>query len=275
MPLLIKKPRLGLALYLLMLAASLAVPALLAAEQTRPIQPLRPLQQADRLQVNTGGGPALVVQATQDEGEAQLRQLAETSGLEEGWAYIPSETLWIEIASGEKVNGRKTYHVLDDTVYLLLKKYDDIVLYHIHPRSTFRSDIDGPFKQLQWTVGEALPSYSDMAVMINLSGFFHNFHPDGKIDWRIVSRHGVTRYGMTPEAIAAKDTIELKKFSYRPLDQDDDAEWLQQTGAIYDPMGSGKAVQKVISKCANRLSGPQVWVAFSPLIDFTTASQRK
>ena len=262
MPLRIKKTCQGLALCLVMLALSLGGWSLLAAEQTRPIRPLRPLERADRLQVNTAGGPALVVQAAQDEGEAQLRQLAETSDLEEGWAFIPAENLWIEIASGEKLTGRKTYHVLDDTVYLLLKKYDDIVLYHIHPRSTFRSDIDGPFKQLQWTVGEALPSYSDMAVMINLSGFFRSFHPNGQIDWRIVSRHGVTRYGLTPEAVAAKGTIALKKFSYRPLDQDDDAAWLEETGAIYEPMGSGKAMREVISQCARRLSGTQVWVAF-------------
>ena len=182
MPLRIKKTCQGLALCLVMLALSLGGWSLLAAEQTRPIRPLRP--------PGAGRPPAgkpppadrpLVVQAAQDEGEAQLRQLAETSDLEEGWAFIPAENLWIEIASGEKLTGRKTYHVLDDTVYLLLKKYDDIVLYHIHPRSTFRSDIDGPFKQLQWTVGEALPSYSDMAVMINLSGFFRNFHPNGQI----------------------------------------------------------------------------------------------
>lgn len=237
-----------------------------AAGETRPINSLRPLQQANRLKVNTDNGAALVVQASQTKGEAQLRLLAEKSSLEEGWAFIPAENLWIEIASHEKVTGRKTYHVLDDTVYLLLKKYDDIVLYHIHPRSTFRSDIDGPFKQLQWTVGEALPSYSDMAVMINLSGFFRNFHPEGKIDWRIVSRHGVTRYGMTPEAIAAKGTIILKQFSYRTLDKDDDAEWLEETGAIYKPKGSGEAVWAIINVCAERLGSSQVWVQFRPSI---------
>lgn len=235
-----------------------------AAQETRPLNPLRALQKADHLQVNAKGGPALVVQAGQTEGEAQLRRLAETSDLEEGWAYIPAEEIWIEIASGEKVTGRKTYHVLDDTVYLLLKKYDDIVLYHIHPRSTFRSDIDGPFQQLQWTVGEALPSYSDMAVMINLSGFWRDFHPTGNIDWRIVSRHGVTRYGMTPQAIAAKGTISLKQFSYRPLDRDDDAAWLEDSGALLGPKDAGRVTDRVIAECAGRLGSSQVWVEYTP-----------
>lgn len=258
-----RRPRLAAAWLPLVAALALAQPAP-AAEATRALGPARPLQAAPRLAVNNGSGPALVVQAGQTDGEAQLAALARVSELEEGWVFAPAENIWIEVGGQAAKTGRRTYHVLDDTIYYLLQKYDRLVVYHIHTRGAFAGETDGPFQKLQWTVAEALPSYADMAVMIDLSGFFRQRHPAGVIDWRIVSRHGVTSYGLTPRAIENAETVRLKQFSYRPLDKDDDADMLENSGALLRPEDSGPAVDFVIGQCTRRLSSEQVFVQFRP-----------
>jgi hypothetical protein len=39
--------------------------------------------------------------------------------------------------------------------------------------------------------------------------------------WRIVSRHGVTTYGLTPEALAGDGKLNLKAFMFSALDLDE------------------------------------------------------
>ncbi|WP_449245885.1 hypothetical protein [Desulfarculus baarsii] len=254
--------RATLAALLALLPLCLAAPATAGQTQTRALGPARPLQAAQKLAVNLQDGPAFVVQTSQADGEAQLAQLAASAGLEEGWAFIPAENLWIEIGGQAGKTGRRTYHLLDDTVYHLMMQYDHLVIYHIHPKNSFAGETDGPFHKLQWTVAEALPSYADMAVMIDLSGFFRQHHQAGRLQWAIVSRHGVTTYGLSQRAAENAETVRLKQFAYRPLDKDDDAEMLQKNGALLRPEEGGPAVDAIIEQCARRLCSDQVWVSF-------------
>ena len=219
----------------------------------------RPWQYEPHLRVNPSPALRAVVRADAAAGEAQLRALCASPSYEEIWAYVPREKLWIELGCCERTTRDGNYIGIEVYVYRLLKKYDDLVIYHIHPKTAFIRDTYHADKRLMKTVEEGLPSAQDINAAELLSRRFWADHPDGRLAWRIVSRHGVTEYGLTPAGRAVKE-VSAQAFLFDPLDQDE----LEGADALPDPTAPGPRVNRLIAQAVKRLNDKEVFVRFRP-----------
>jgi len=86
---------------------------------------------ANKFEARVGLDERLVVSAMcETEGERALIELADSLILEEAFAFVPSECLWIEIGYDESDHSVATD--LDD-VHRLARTFGPINIYHIHP----------------------------------------------------------------------------------------------------------------------------------------------
>ena len=107
---------------------------------------------------------------------------------------------------------------------------------------------------------EALPSAQDINAAELLSRRFWAEHPQGRITWRIVSRHGVTTYGLTPAGRAVAE-VSAQAFLFDPLEAED----LADSPALAHPTTPGPQVNRLIAKAVKRLNSGEVLVRFKAL----------
>ena len=219
----------------------------------------RPWRDEPSLRVNRSPAYRAIVHADMARGEAQMRALCAQPDFEEIWAYLPGQKLWIELGCCERTTRDGNYIGIEVYVYRLLKKYDELAIYHIHPKTAFIRDTFHADKRLIKTVEEALPSAQDINAAELLSRRFWAEHPNGRIVWRIVSRHGVTTYGLTPAGRAVAE-VSAQAFLFAPLDAED----LADSPALAQPTTPGPEVNRLIAKAVQRLDGKEVFVRFRP-----------
>jgi hypothetical protein len=200
-------------------ALALAASAVLAL--ACPAQATRPEKEVDRLIINPSPDFRTTARLSEAQGIANLRALIPGSDYEEIWAFLPSEKKWVELGCCERQTQRGNYVGLDGHVLGLMAAYPNLTMYHIHTPSHFIRENYHENRRLLKEVEEALPSATDMATMIKLSRQHHKLHPKGRMIWRIVSRHGVTTYGLTPGALAGSEEISLKAFMFSVFDDEE------------------------------------------------------
>jgi len=217
----------------------------------------RPWRDEPVLAVNRSPAYRAVVRADLAAGEAQMRALCAQPDFEEIWAYVPGEKLWIELGCCERTTKDGNYIGIEVYVYRLLTKYDDLAIYHIHPKTAFIRETYHADKRLIKTVEEALPSAQDINAAELLSRRFWAEHPQGRITWRIVSRHGVTTYGLTPAGRAVAE-VSAQAFLFDSLGPED----LAESPALADPTAPGPEVNRLIARAVKRLNSGEVFVRF-------------
>lgn len=123
------------------------------------------------------------------EGEAELTRLARNRPVEEAFAFLPLDCIWIEIGVKKM---RLTVQVERALIRQIVDHARVVVLYHTH------GEAEGG--------GFSFPAYSDMLSMLVLDGPYMN---DPRIDLRhrAVSASGVIEYRYTPSKAGLR-TIE-------------------------------------------------------------------
>jgi len=164
---------------------------------------------------------------TQVEGEKYLRNLSETVMYEESYIFLPEKQQWI--ALGKKhislQQGNRVAIGIADDVTILKKtqtENDALIEYHNHPQTSKalveainattskavkEKNITSPdywsavFKRftLERDLFDVFPSDNDISNMIKDSYTFYGEHPSGSIQFKIVSKLGITTYGLTNE----------------------------------------------------------------------------
>lgn len=233
---------LGLALSLL----SPAGPASAAA--------VRHSREEPALSVNTGMDHRQVVRATLAQGEAQMAALLDTAEFEELWAFLPDEGRWVEVGCCERSTPMGNYIGVEAYLLDLMRAHAELAVYHIHYHTRFQKENYNAAKRRQKVLEEALPSPDDMEAMLTLTRRFRALQPAGRVTWRIVSRHGVTTYGLADPAGAIPDDPDLKHFAFSRIAADELAE-------APEDRATDRAL--IAQACAD-LSRPPFAVSFSP-----------
>ncbi|HVY52320.1 MAG TPA: hypothetical protein VHA07_12275 [Devosia sp.] len=148
---------------------------------------------------------------SQAEGVRQIRQLGQSTRVEEAWAYVPQAGFWVEIG----IYGRDDLSlgplVELDVALLggLIAAFDRVDIYHLHPDSTFAAAFgvttlypsDTPVAMLDDTgktaVGLAVPSPSDIETAIDIALLQDELHPSSEVRNHVVTPYGVVQYELT------------------------------------------------------------------------------
>lgn len=236
------------------LALALAVLALALAAGLGWAAAPRPIREEPRLAVNTAMTHRQLVPADQVQGEAQLALLVAEAEFEEVWAFLPEKGEWVEVGCCERRTPMGNYVGVEAYVLEIMKQNRALAVYHIHHHTRFQKDNFNAEKRRQKVLEEALPSPDDMEAMLKLTRFFRTAQPEGSLAWRIVSRHGVTEYGLTGPAAPLPEEPDLKPFAFSRISHEELAE---------TPEGR-EADRALIARACNELSRPPFRVAFSP-----------
>jgi hypothetical protein len=199
--------------------AAIAVLTMIAL--TQPAGAQRPEKEVTRLVINPSPEFRTFARLSESQGIEQLRALIPGADYEEIWAYLPHEQRWVELGCCERQTKRGNYVGVDGHVLRLMAAHPRLVMYHIHTPTHFIRENYHQNRRLLKEVEEALPSATDMATMIKLSREHHKLHPKGHMTWRIVSRHGVTTYGLNSRAMAGYDELDLKPYMFSVFDDDE------------------------------------------------------
>lgn len=212
----------------------------------------RPEKEVSRLVVNSSPDVRTFARLSEAEGITQLRALIPGADFEEIWAFLPDEQKWVELGCCERQTQRGNYVGVDGHVLRLMATHPRLAVYHIHTPSHFKRENYHENRRLLKEVEEALPSAMDMATMIKLGREHRKLHPQGKLTWRIVSRHGVTTYGLTTKALSGNDELDLKPFMFSLFDDEE----------LTDPEESTPELVEIAVK---RLSKDPFVIEFRPL----------
>lgn len=201
------------------LVMALALAAVLAF--AGPALAQRPEKGVLRLLINPSPDFRTTTRMSEAKGVANLRALIPGSDYEEIWAFLPDEKKWVELGCCERQTKRGNYVGLDGHVLRLMAVHANLSIYHIHTPTHFIKDNYHQNRRLLKEVEEAVPSATDMATMIKLSREHHAMHPKGGMIWRIVSRQGVTTYGLTSQALASAEELDIKPFMFSVFDDEE------------------------------------------------------
>jgi len=219
-----------------------------------PAAPARPTREEPRLAVNAAMTHRQLVRAGQAEGEAQLAALVATAEFEELWVYLPQKGEWVEVGCCERATPMGNYVGVEAYLLELMRQNSALAVYHIHHHTRFVRENYSAAKRRQKVLEEALPSPEDMEAMLTLTRHFRAAQPDGVIAWRIVSRHGVTDYGLADPAAPPPAEPDLTPFAFSRLSAEELAE---------APEGQA-ADRELIARACAELSRPPFRVGFSP-----------
>ena len=124
----------------------------------------------DNLIVNQRNNMRTFARKSKEGGMVDLIDLSKTSKLEEAWAFIPEENLWIEIGKEERfdiekkdmlaqdgrtiqANYSSANLALDNRYFFdLARNHDLIEVYHIHPRVSTGSFSNIEFGNITWSL---------------------------------------------------------------------------------------------------------------------------
>jgi hypothetical protein len=157
-----------------------------------------------------------------------MRKLSRVSSLEESWAYLPKDSMFVEIGIDEKSGDNANPHMMVDISYLdkLLRMYDDMTIYHFHPIIS-KKLIDGEVNkwkkqgysysddeiEFRMSIAKSTPSGPDLGFMIVTSEFFYLHGPTSpkdSIKERVCSKYGVAEFYLTEKG---KQYYKDKNFS--------------------------------------------------------------
>ncbi len=176
----------------------------------------------DKLVVNNKNNFKTVIYKNEDDGASEMRELVESSRIEESWAYLPHLEKWVEVGYNEESEKKieKSYITkakLDlQLLDMLMDENDNMILYHFHPPSYRLLDVEIEERKKEGlSFGEneiekvrtgiliksAYPSRSDLLSMIGNSTEFYERNPEGKITFKICSHYGITEYYLTDEGL--------------------------------------------------------------------------
>lgn len=227
---------------------------LILAAAAAPAAPSRPIREEPRLVVNTAMSHRQLVRAGQAEGEAQLTALLATAEFEELWAHLPQKGEWVEVGCCERGTPLGNYVGVEAYLLELMRQNSELAVYHIHHHTRFVKENYNAAKRRQKVLEEALPSPDDMEAMLTLTRHFRAAQPGGRLAWRIVSRHGVTDYGLADPAAPPPGEPDLALFAFSRFSAEELAE---------APEGQS-ADRELIARACAELSRPPFRVFFSP-----------
>lgn len=215
----------------------------------------RPRRLVDKLEVNTSQDYRAVAVKNQAAGEADLRQATMGPPFEEFWAFIPAQKLWVELGCCERRTESGVYVGIESLLLTLMAQHRDLVLYHTHPRTSFIRGNYHENRAVKKVLEEALPSPDDMETMVKLTRRYEDLQPGGNITWRIVSRHGVTTYGLArPDAEVEED--DYRPFAFSPWDDEELTE---------SPPQSARDMRRLIKEALAGLDGVLFSLSFRSL----------
>jgi hypothetical protein len=229
-----------------------ALAAAVALAVALPAAAGRPEKEVSRLVINSSPDVRTFARLNEAQGIAQLRALIPGADYEEIWAFLPAEQRWVELGCCERQTQQGNYVGVDGHVLRLMAAHPRLAIYHIHTPSHFKRENYHENRRLLKEVEEALPSAMDMATMIKLGREHRKLHTQGNLTWHIVSRHGVTTYGITPQALSENDELDLKPFIFSVFDDDETT----------DPEESTRELVEIAIK---RLSKAPFVIEFRPL----------
>ncbi|MFQ5685638.1 MAG: hypothetical protein ACE5GV_03160 [Candidatus Scalindua sp.] len=177
----------------------------------------------NELVVNNKNHYKTVIYENEDEGISEMRELIESSQIEESWAYLPHREKWIEIGYNEEsekkidenyiTKAKLDIQILDD----LMNQNNNMILYHFHTSYCLsledkikEREKNGPpmndneieKERIRLLIESAYPSRSDLLNMIGNSTEFFERNSDGNITFKIGSHYGITEYRLTDEGMA-------------------------------------------------------------------------
>ncbi len=172
----------------------------------------RPLIVDRTLATNDQNAARHITLAGEDEGIAHIRRLLGTSTVEEQWAFLPDQRMWIEIGVGEDKAQVET-----DVEYLKLILFGAprVHLYHFHPARYFEPGVNA-------SLALALPSPADVESSVKIAMLMEEANLATDVRNYVVSPHGVVEYEPTsigsarmhaeathPRAFVARDLLTL------------------------------------------------------------------
>ncbi len=190
----------------------------------------------NNLVVNNKNKYRTVIHKSEGKGILEMRQLINTSPIEECWIFLPHKRKWIEIGNGEepekKVDGRYITKARLDVKFMdrIMIENSNMVVYHFHPSHSLcleekiieRKGKGFPMKaqelekeRTKYLVESSHPSKSDLMSMIVNSMEFFKSNLDGNITFKIGSYYGVTEYHLTENGRAYFNNDNLPEFLKR------------------------------------------------------------
>lgn len=197
--------------------ALLAFGLALSAPGDVPAAPSRPIRDQPQLTLNQTMAYRQRVTADQAQGEAQIRELTASANFEELWAFLPAQGQWLEIGCCERLTEAGSYVGVEAYVLELMAHHPELAVYHVHPHTRFQKENYTAAKRRQKVLEEALPSQPDLEAVLSLTPAFRRLRPEGRLTWRIVSRHGVTEYGLARDGTPLPEDPDLRPFAFSRL----------------------------------------------------------
>lgn len=147
----------------------------------------RPLVAQRDLSTNDRNATRLFAMLAEEEGTGHIQRLLSASVVEEQWAYLPDQHVWIEIGVEEAGPQVET-----DVEYLkqILASFDRVHLYHFHPAGHFEPGLNA-------TIGLALPSPADVESSVKIAKIQQTLNPESEVRNYVVSPYGVVEYEPT------------------------------------------------------------------------------
>lgn len=147
----------------------------------------RPLVGDGTLSTNVRNATRVFAVLGEREGLNHIRGLLTTSAVEEQWAYLPDQQVWVEIGTSEAGPQVET-----DAEYLkqLLAFSERVHLYHFHPASYLEPGVNA-------ALALALPSPTDVVSSFKIAKLQQALNPHSDVRNYVVSPYGVVEYGPT------------------------------------------------------------------------------
>ena len=174
----------------------------------------------NKLVVNNKNEYKTIIFKNEGEGILEMRELIDSSQIEECWIYLPHHEKWIEIGYNEesekKINDCYITKARLDVRFMdwLMNENNNMIVYHFHSsyclsledeikerkeRGLPMSDNEIEKEKIRFLIKSAYPSRSDlMNMIVNTIEFFER-NLDGNITFKIGSHYGITEYHLTEE----------------------------------------------------------------------------
>lgn len=182
--------------------------------------PALPFKQVDQLLINTSNRYRLVVEdKCEAAGVSELLQLLKVSRFEEMWAFVPADErggrcTWYELGREVVAAGNEaTVRVDRDFLTSLMRRHDELRLYHFHPlvyfeRCANRRDCNAfglPIRPEQIAQARlidnlryTMPSPEDVYFMMDVTWQFDQERAGtGKLINRVATPYGIVGYALT------------------------------------------------------------------------------
>ena len=177
-----------------------------------------PLRIGTKLTSNTDPSRYHVYFRKEEHAIEDMIALLHSTLYEEMYFQAPRYSLWVEIGIGEEFSISNTdfFSQVKENYGLkrtVMSLFDTLVHWHYHPDFRFEieklkenSHLSGQAKFVlehyqENPIFEAIPSFSDIELMLNNTHQFHTQKKTGSISHKICSKYGVTTYDLTEEGI--------------------------------------------------------------------------